>query len=116
MIEVRLPLAPSTNNLYITRGKKRIVSPRYRAWREAAGKELIAQKPMPVAGIFDLFLYIEWPDKRRRDLDNCGLKACLDLLVSHGLVEDDSLCHAIHIYRGLKGKECTVRVCERKAA
>lgn len=115
MIEVRLPLPPSTNNLYINRGKKRVISERYRAWRQAAGWALIEQSPKAVNGDFDLWLYVEWPDKRRRDLDN-HLKAVLDLLVSHQLVEDDSRCQAMHIYRGLKGKECVVRVCERKAA
>ncbi len=115
MIELRLPLPPSTNNLFITRGKKRIVSPRYRKWRDEAGWMLVEQNPKPVKGDFDLWLYIEWPDRRKRDLDN-SIKGVLDLLVSHQLVEDDSLCQAMHIYRALKGRECVVRVCERKAA
>lgn len=115
MIELRLPLPPSTNNLYINRGKKRIVSSRYRAWRDEAGDALLAQKPRPVKGDFDLWLYVEWPDRRRRDIDNTA-KACLDLLVAHKLIDDDSLCQALHIYRSIQGRECTVRVCERKAS
>ena len=115
MIELRLPLPPSTNNLYITRGKKRVISPKYRAWRDDAGWALIEQKPKPVIGDFDLWLYVEWPDKRRRDIDN-SVKACLDLLVSHKLVDDDSRCQALHVYRSIQGKECVVRVFERKAA
>ena len=115
MIELRLPLPPSTNNLYISVGKKRIVSPKYRAWREEAGEMLIAQKPRSVLGDYDLWLYVEWPDKRKRDLDN-AIKAVSDLLVSHQLVEDDSRCQALPIYRSIQGRECTVRVCERKTA
>lgn len=34
--------------------------------------------------------------------------------ISRELVEDDSKCQAMHIYRGLRGRECVVRVCERK--
>jgi Holliday junction resolvase RusA-like endonuclease len=115
MIEVSLPLPPSTNNLYVSIGKRRVISPRYRAWLEAAGKELIAQKPRPVLGDYDLWLYFVWPDQRRRDLDNF-IKAVSDLLVRHKLLDDDSRAHALHIYREIKGKQCVVRVCERKAA
>lgn len=116
MIEVRLPLPPSTNKLYrAVPGRGVIKSAAYRKWIDDAGYALLEQKPKPVAGDFDLWLYVEWPDKRKRDLDN-SIKATLDLLVSHQLVEDDSKCQAMHIYRGLKGRECVVRVCERKTA
>lgn len=113
MIEVRLPLPPSIWQLYVRAGKGKAISPKYKAWQKEAGWALIEQKPKPVVGDFDLWLYVEWPDNRKRDLDN-SIKGVLDLLVSHELVEDDSKCQAMHIYRGLKGKECVVRVCERK--
>ncbi len=115
MIELRLPLPPSVWQLYVGAGKRKTISPKYKAWQKEAGWMLVEQKPKPVKGDFDLWLYVEWPDKRRRDLDN-SIKGVLDLLVSHQLVEDDSLCQAMHIYRALKGRECVVRVCERKAA
>ena len=116
MIELRLPLPPSTNGLYANiPGKGRVKSANYRKWINAAGWALLEQKPKPVAGDYDMWLYVEWPDKRKRDLDNC-IKALSDLLVSHQLVEDDSRCQALHIYRSIQGRECTVRVCERKAA
>lgn len=115
MIELKLPLPPPLSALFINSKKRgRIKSPRYRAWEEEAGWALVEQKPKPVAGDYDLWLYVEWPDKRKRDLDNAAIKAVSDLLVSHQLVEDDSRCQALHIYRGIQGRECTVRVCERK--
>lgn len=121
MIEIRLPLPPSVNALYANantrgraqKGKGRYPTPAYKRWLAEADAAMMQQKPRPVVGEYDLWLYLEWPDNRARDLGNYE-KAVSDFLVSRELVEDDSKCQAMHIYRGLRGRECVVRVCERK--
>ena len=95
---IQLAYPPTTNNLFSTirvKGKeKRIPSQAYTAWKNAAGWELKAQKPTPIKGRFHFSMVVFPPDKRRRDLDNL-LKAPLDLLKTHGVIEDDSLAQSV---------------------
>ncbi len=57
---------------------------------------LTKQKPLPVIkGHFKIHTKLGRPDKRRRDLDNVGAKAILDLFKTWGIIEDDSLCDKI---------------------
>lgn len=65
-----------------------ILSRVYREWVAAAGIELIAQRPKKHDGPVAITIELGMPDRRRRDVDNCG-KACLDLLRRHGMIEDD---------------------------
>ena len=110
MIELRLPLPPSTNHLYANvAGKGRVKSSRYRTWINAAGWCLKEQRPHKVSGDYVLWLWCERPDGRRRDLGNLE-KPVSDLLVEHGIVGDDSECVAIHLYWSGVGRECTVKV------
>lgn len=84
-----IPKPPSTNNLFIGSGKRRIRSPGYRAWAEAAGWELQRQRPSKTVGPVSLFYEIQEPaTKRRTDLGNYE-KAATDLLVTHELIEAD---------------------------
>ena len=110
MIRLTIPLPPSLNRLYrAVPGKGVIKSARYRTWIQAAGWALKEQKPGKVVGDYCLWLYCERPDKRRRDLANLE-KAVSDLLVSHGIVEDDSLCAELHLYWAGTGRDCVVNV------
>lgn len=110
MIELRLPLPPSVNALYANvPGRGRIKSERYRVWLNAAGWELAAQKPRRVSGDYQLWIWAEKPDRRRRDLGNLE-KPISDLLVAHGVVSDDSQCSEIHIYWQGSGRECLVKI------
>ena len=90
-----LPMPPPLNNLFPTRGGRRVPSERYRAWRDDARIELLAQRPPHIAGPFSAELSFQRPDRRRRDLDGCGVKAVLDSLVSAGVIEDDHLAKRI---------------------
>ena len=87
---VRLPVPPSTNALFVTfnnrHGIERAKTKEYKAWITAAGWALNVQRPKPMKG--HVRLDISVPLNRRRDLDN-HLKAILDLLVGHSLIEDD---------------------------
>lgn len=84
-----LPMPPSTNNLFSggVHGR-RFVSPQYQAWRDAAGVEIMRQRPKPVKGMVILFLEFQEKDRRKRDVSNY-IKGPEDLLVHYGLIEAD---------------------------
>lgn len=94
MKEITLPYPPAVNNLFATVGRRRIRSRRYEDWCEIAGLMLASQRPAKIKGPFTIRIIAERPDKRSRDLDNI-LKAPLDLLVTMGVIEDDSLAQEI---------------------
>lgn len=88
-IWLTLPFPPSTNNLFVNAGKRgRVRSSRYDLWLNEAGWELKAQRPPKMLGRVAVTICLCPVDKRRRDADN-GAKACLDLLVKHGVIEGD---------------------------
>lgn len=92
MIRVTLPYPPTTNNLFINRGKCRIKSPEYRAWAQEAGWAIKAQCPVHLVrlhGPYAATFTLDRPDKRARDIANTE-KALSDALVSAGIVRDDS--------------------------
>lgn len=89
-----LPFPPGVNNLFATVGRRRIRTRRYEAWLAGAGAALMEQRPPKVRGPFRLTITAVRPDRRRRDLDGI-VKAPLDLLVKHQVVEDDSLATSI---------------------
>ena len=43
-IALTLPPPPSANAMYLVRGRRRIKSPKYRAWLETVGRELLLQR------------------------------------------------------------------------
>lgn len=91
---ITLPWPPGVNNLFATFKNRRIRTRRYEAWLSAAGAALLEQRPRRVGGHFKVTIVCERPDKRGRDLDGLA-KAPLDLLVKHGVIEDDSLANEI---------------------
>lgn len=103
-----LPLPPSVNNLYANVPKVgRVKTKRYRTWLNAAGWELKTQRPQPVVGHYTMTLLLQRPDNRRRDCSN-AIKAVEDLLVTHGILSDDSLALSLTIrWEGI-GRRCTV--------
>lgn len=93
-----LPLAPSTNNLFLNAERKgrRPISAKYAAWKIRAGVELNTQRAvfkahgikLPIGG--DGFVCIYLPLIENADLDN-RFKATLDLLVSHEILANDDM-------------------------
>ena len=69
------------------RGKGRIISPVYRAWKTEAGYELNGFQVAP----FDVRVRIKimLDDRRQGDCDN-RIKPVLDLLVTHRIIKGDS--------------------------
>jgi crossover junction endodeoxyribonuclease RusA len=113
-VETRLtlPFPPSVNRLYRAVGGRSILSETYRAWRAEAGTLLMAQRPKKMTGPVSVTVELKPRDKRRRDIDNCGFKAVLDLLVTMRIIEaDDNTCVREITGRWVDaGQPCTVIV------
>ena len=96
MITLRIPPPPSANQLYRNvPGKGRVRSNEYRRWQAHAGWQVQAARPGQVSGAVTVSYQIPRPqDQRRRDIDNLA-KPLNDLLVKHGVIEDDSRVQAV---------------------
>lgn len=86
---LKLPMPPSTNNLFVnTKGVGRTISKQYREWREAAAGALWEQRKQFFDGQVKITIVIS--DRgRASDLDNRA-KACIDFTVKHGFIKSDS--------------------------
>lgn len=106
---VTLPLPPSANNLFLTRGNRRARSPEYDAWIEAARWALHCEKLQPVTGPYAFLLAL--PYLMRGDCSN-RLKAPEDLLVKEGLTPDDRHADLVMAHRSnaVSGVACIVTV------
>ena len=98
MIILTLPFPVSVNAMYANKARGRTKSERYMTWARAAGWELQAQRQKPIHGWYTLTLFLYEADNRRRDPGNME-KAVSDLLVTHGLIDDDSYCVDQHVHR-----------------
>lgn len=86
-VTVLLPVPPSVNALYRHgTGRGPVRSDAYKAWIDAAGWRLQAQRPGRVPGAYVLLLAV--PRVARMDIDNAA-KAVSDLLQRHGVVDND---------------------------
>lgn len=111
MTGISLPWPPSINRLYRAVGGRSILSEAYRTWKRQAGLQMLAQGPRQRhEGPVSLTVELCAPDKRRRDLDNVGFKAVVDLLVEHKIIEaDDSrIVREIRARWVNDGPPCTV--------
>lgn len=95
MIRITLPFPPTLNNLFINAGKKRVKSPGYTAWLQLAAISIKDAHRQSI-GEYSIHICCRRPDKRRRDIANLE-KGISDLLVSHGVIKDDSLCQRMTI-------------------
>lgn len=89
-IEISVPFPPSVNALFANRqhgkGRGRIATPAYTAWRTEAALRVNVQRPARIEG--PVHLEYTLADKSRCDLGNLE-KALTDLLVSSALIEGD---------------------------
>ena len=93
MIKLWLPFPPTLNTLFP--GKvRRFKSEKYEKWIKESGQLLNTQPKEYFTSPVSIFYRFGRPDKRKRDLDNL-FKAPNDLIVSHGIILDDSLIHKI---------------------
>lgn len=91
MIELSCPFPPTTNNLFMNVGKRRIPTKGYRAWRELAAVQIDNQMigQTPISGPYHMTIELDRPDKRARDVSNYA-KAIEDSLVLCRAIRDDS--------------------------
>lgn len=112
-ITFTVPVPPSTNNLFSNAGKLRVRAPAYVAWSIEAGLMLNRQKPGRITGPFAVTVAL--PAKLRGDIDN-RYKAIGDLMVEHGITEDDARLHRLTIERCPIATEARVSVTAWEAA
>lgn len=86
-ITIDLPFPPSVNNLFANGSKGRFPTQQYRDWQAAAGWKILADRPGRLPGPVKITLILE-EKHGRRDLDNL-VKAPLDLLVKHSVIDGD---------------------------
>lgn len=106
----KLPIPPSVNAMFANLpGRGRIKTSAYKSWITEAGWEVLRAKPKLIKGRVMMAIYAGKTDNRRRDLDNL-IKSVSDLMVSHGVIEDDSKVWDIRARwePGLEGLTVTV--------
>ena len=97
MLKLKLPVPPSTNELFVFLNKnRRIPSKQYTAWRIFAALMLNGQPKIRFENWAEISICV--PVNYRRDLDNY-LKAPLDLLVGHGILSDDRIVQSLTVER-----------------
>lgn len=112
MLRFWLPAPPSTNNLFLTLrgGRRRVIAPKYRAWRVEADECLA--KHEPIVTINDpVSIELLLDERNRMDLDNT-LKAPIDALVRAGVIPTDKPKHVrrIAVAMGAAAGGCIVSV------
>jgi crossover junction endodeoxyribonuclease RusA len=109
VITLQIGYPPSANKIWRRSGKRIHRSTQYVDWLEAEGWNIINQRQGGVSGPYRLAIFAVRPDRRRRDIDNL-LKPLNDLLVSVGVVDDDSDAQSIHLEWVKEGPPVTVKV------
>lgn len=110
---VTLPKGPSVNAMFRNirdrtgRQKGRAKTKRYLAWCADAGRILRASEPKAIVGHYEV--RIELGRRKGSDLDNFA-KAIGDLLQTHRVVANDSLCERVVLEWGddLPSNKCRV--------
>ena len=109
MIDMQLPYPVSTNAIWARTRTGMRKSPKYTAWLIEAGQIAKHYRAYAVVGKYNLYLAASRPDNRKRDIDNL-IKSVSDLLVSCGLVRDDSDCEMVSARWVTAGEGVNVRV------
>lgn len=95
-ITLSLPYPTSANKLWRAVKGRNIKSAEYRLWEAKALVAVAQQRPGRVYGAYIIHIEAIRPDIRRRDVANLE-KACSDLLVTAGIIEDDCLANKLII-------------------
>lgn len=112
-----MPLPPSANNLFITLrgGRRRVISPEYRAWRAEAEQYMRQHVIETIDEPVELEVLLD--ERNRMDLDNT-LKAPIDHLVRSGVIKNDKPKYVkkITVQMGPAAGGCIVKVTKWNAS
>jgi Holliday junction resolvase RusA-like endonuclease len=86
--ELWLPWPPTANTMFAMRGYRRFVSPKYAEWKDLVAAHLKDQRPVKMDCSVNIHISLSAPTKRKWDIDN-RVKPIIDVLVTHGIIEDD---------------------------
>ena len=91
MMMATVPVPPSTNNLFLSMGRKRVKTPEYRSWLQVAILSF-RQLSKPERFTVEVVIQIHGGKRfnTRRDVGNCE-KSISDALVEAGVIPDDSI-------------------------
>lgn len=94
MTVITIPIPPSVNSMYVNVPRRgRVKSSAYVRWIKNAGWALQTQPHARVPGKVNVLIEIRRPTANS-DVDN-RVKAALDLLVSHGVIDDDRYVQSV---------------------
>jgi crossover junction endodeoxyribonuclease RusA len=101
MIELSLPLPPTTNHAYVTVAGRRVLSSEAKQYKQMVAymcrKQLGSYEPM--TGRLDVSLHISFCNNHKCDLGNRE-KIAVDALVNARLIQDDSQIDRLVLTRG----------------
>lgn len=85
---IELPFPPSVNTYWRRVGAKTVISKKGRQYRERVQRKVEQLNLETLESRCAVSIYLMWPDRRVRDLDNYP-KSLLDSLMHGGLLKDD---------------------------
>lgn len=91
-----LPIPPSTNNLFATIGRRRVVTRAYREWRATAAAMIAREDARTISGWVRIDIAL--PITLRGDVSN-RVKAIEDALVSARVIADDRFVSDLRVTR-----------------
>lgn len=98
MINLSLPMPPSTNSLYRNApGRGRVKTERYKTWIRAAMNEAMPQRQKAIPGPYQMVILLS-AESRRTNADATNrIKAPEDLLKRLGLITDDRYAESVAV-------------------
>lgn len=112
IFEVAVPMPPSVNMMFRNvAGVGRVRSGAYKDWAKEAGWMVKARRNGCYDGVCSVTVEIRPKNRRAFDLDN-RMKAVLDILVTCGVIKDDSNKHikSLTIREVASGPDCKITV------
>lgn len=119
MIEFTLPLPCSVNGLYTVAKGRKILSKKGRMWNHDSfyslkkrildAEEACKEYLVPIITAVSISYHFVFPDHRKRDISNY-IKQVEDIIVSVGIIKDDSLVMAFSATKTIEKGKREVRV------
>lgn len=110
VVSLKIPMPISVNSMYRNvPGVGRVKAKELKAWKLEAEWEVARQKPSRFVGQVDISIVLRYPPKGRADCSNY-IKAVEDVLVTCGVIEDDSCKYVRSVSARWSHEETACRV------